>query len=44
MVEALEGVGLGVEIDEARVREAARTPHAWRNRVLRGSDGSLREW
>jgi galactonate dehydratase len=44
IVEALEGRGLGVEIDEARVREAARTPHAWRNPVLRGPDGSVREW
>jgi galactonate dehydratase len=44
MVEALEGRGLGVEINEARVREAARTPHVWRNPVLRGPDGSVREW
>jgi galactonate dehydratase len=44
MVEALQGVGLGVEIDEARVREAARTSHGWRNPVWRGPDGSIREW
>jgi galactonate dehydratase len=44
MVEALQGSGLGVEIDEARVREAARTPHQWRNPVWRGPDGAIREW
>lgn len=38
------GSGLGVTIDEARVRDAARAPHRWRNPVWRGSDGSLREW
>lgn len=38
------GPGLGVTIDEARVRDAARVPHRWRNPVWRGSDGSLREW
>ena len=43
-VEALTGVGLGIEIDEDRVREAARRPHAWRNPVWRGRDGSIREW
>ncbi len=36
--------GLGVTIDEARVREAARDAHRWRNPVWRGPDGSLREW
>ncbi|NJC32714.1 galactonate dehydratase [Sphingomonas jejuensis] len=44
MVDVLEGPGLGLEIDEARVRDAARTPHRWRNPVWRGRDGSLREW
>jgi galactonate dehydratase len=44
MVEALQGNGLGVEIDEARVREAARTPQQWRNPVWRGPDGGVREW
>jgi galactonate dehydratase len=44
MVEALQGGGLGVEIDETRVREAARTPHQWRNPIWRGPDGGIREW
>ena len=36
--------GLGVSIDEAHVREAAKAGHRWRNPVWRGKDGSLREW
>jgi galactonate dehydratase len=36
--------GLGIEIDEAHVREAAKEGHRWRNPVWRGRDGSLREW
>ena len=43
-VAALTGPGLGVEIDEERVRKVAREPHRWRNPVWRGADGSLREW
>jgi hypothetical protein len=43
-VETHEGAGLGIEIDEARVREAARIPHEWRSPVWRGPDGSVREW
>ncbi len=38
------GPGLGVIIDEARVREAAKIGHRWRNPVWRGRDGALREW
>lgn len=38
------GPGLGVEIDETRVREAAKAGHRWRNPAWRGPDGSLREW
>jgi galactonate dehydratase len=36
--------GLGVSVDEAAVREADRSPHAWRNPVWRHDDGSLAEW
>ncbi|PTD18979.1 galactonate dehydratase [Sphingomonas fennica] len=43
-VAALTGPGLGVRINEARVREAARDPHRWRNPAWRGPDGALREW
>ncbi len=38
------GPGLGVEIDEARVRAAAAAPHRWRNPVWRHEDGSFAEW
>jgi len=39
-----DGPGLGVEIDEAAVREAAKEGHAWRNPVWRHPDGSFAEW
>jgi galactonate dehydratase len=44
MVAALEEPGLGVRIDEERVRHAALNPHTWRNPVWRGPDGGAREW
>ena len=39
-----EAPGLGVEIDEAAVREAAKEPHRWRNPIFRNRDGSFAEW
>jgi galactonate dehydratase len=45
MVEALAGPGLGIEIDEDKVRAAAGEPmQGWRNPVWRGPDGAAREW
>jgi galactonate dehydratase len=45
MVPALGGPGLGVEIDEERVRAAAQAVEpGWRNPVWRGPDGAFREW
>jgi galactonate dehydratase len=38
------GPGLGVEIDEAAVRDVAREGHRWRNPVWRQHDGSFAEW
>ncbi len=38
------GAGLGVDIDEALVREADRERHRWRNPVWRNADGSFAEW
>nr|WP_300973881.1 galactonate dehydratase [Sphingomonas sp. LHG3406-1] len=38
------GPGLGVEIDEAKVREVAKAGHAWRNPIWRQHDGSFAEW
>jgi galactonate dehydratase len=39
-----EGPGLGVEIDEAAVREADKDRHRWRNPVWRTHDGNFAEW
>ncbi len=36
--------GLGLEIDEEKVREAAKVGHRWRNPVWRLEDGSVTEW
>lgn len=38
------GPGLGIEIDEAYVRERAAQGHRWRNPVWRHADGSVAEW
>lgn len=38
------GPGLGVTIDEERVKRAAQIGHRWRNPVWRLSDGSVAEW
>jgi L-alanine-DL-glutamate epimerase-like enolase superfamily enzyme len=39
-----EGPGLGVEIDEAAVRDADKDRHRWRNPIWRTRDGSFAEW
>ena len=39
-----DGPGLGIEIDEAKVREADKQKHRWRNPVWRHADGSFAEW
>lgn len=39
-----DGPGLGIEIDEERVREMAKIGHNWRNPVWRHKDGSIAEW
>ena len=43
-VAAPEGPGLGVELDEALIRDVAKQGHAWRNPVWRNPDGSFAEW
>ena len=40
----LQGVGLGITIDEAAVRRADRAGHAWRSPVWQHADGSFAEW
>jgi galactonate dehydratase len=39
-----DGPGLGVDIDEAAVREADKDRHRWRNPIWRTNDGSFAEW
>src|SRR6476620_332900 len=39
-----EGPGLGIDIDEAAVREADKDRHRWRNPIFRTSDGGFAEW
>jgi galactonate dehydratase len=39
-----EGPGLGVDIDEAAVREADKDRHRWRNPIWRHQDGTFAEW
>ena len=36
--------GLGIEINEAKVREAAKTGHNWKSPLWRLPDGSVTEW
>ncbi len=38
------GPGLGVDIDEAKVRAAHENRHRWRNPIWRHADGSVAEW
>jgi galactonate dehydratase len=38
------GPGLGIEINETGVREAAREGHRWRSPIWRLPDGALAEW
>lgn len=36
--------GLGIEIDEEKVREQAKIGHDWKNPIWRNPDGSVTEW
>ncbi len=38
------GPGLGIEIDEDKVRELDRIGHNWKNLVWRNPDGTVAEW
>lgn len=39
-----EGPGLGIEINEDRVKEASKEGHSWKNPIWRHSDGTVAEW
>lgn len=43
-VERPAAPGLGIDIDEAALRRAARDGHRWRNQTWRHIDGSFAEW
>ncbi len=43
-VPLLTAPGLGIEIDEAKVREMVAKGHSWRSPVWRNADGSVTEW
>jgi galactonate dehydratase len=43
-IAALPKPGLGVDVDEERVRHAARNAPDWHNPVWRHADGSVAEW
>jgi galactonate dehydratase len=43
-VPLLTGPGLGIEIDEEKVRRVAEIGHDWRNPIWRNPDGSVTEW
>lgn len=43
-IERLTGPGLGIEIDEKAVRDAAARGNSWRTPVWRHPDGSFAEW
>lgn len=43
-VDIPQGPGLGIEVNEAYVRERAEVGHRWRNPVWRHADGSVAEW
>ncbi len=40
----LAGDGLGVDVNEEKIREAAKTPHNWKNPQWRNKDGTVAEW
>jgi galactonate dehydratase len=43
-VPLLTAPGLGIEINESKVREMAKLGHNWKNPVWRNVDGSVTEW
>ncbi len=39
-----DGPGLGIEVNEEKVREMAKVSHSWKNPIWRHKDGSIAEW
>ncbi|MCL2158242.1 MAG: galactonate dehydratase [Oscillospiraceae bacterium] len=43
-IKPILGPGLGIEIDEKKVNEAAAKGHNWKNPIWRNFDGTVSEW
>ena len=43
-VKAPQGPGLGIEVDEDKIRQIAAETEPWQPKVFYGEDGSIREW
>ena len=43
-IEPLSGPGLGIEVNEEKVLEAAKVGHSWKNPHWRNYDGTVAEW
>ena len=43
-INLLRKPGLGIEIDEEKVKEGAKIGHNWSNPIWRNNDGSFAEW
>ncbi|MCL1793607.1 MAG: galactonate dehydratase [Oscillospiraceae bacterium] len=43
-IDVISGPGLGIEIDEEAVTEAAARGHDWKNPIWRNFDGTVSEW
>ncbi|ASN06131.1 galactonate dehydratase [Virgibacillus necropolis] len=39
-----KGAGLGIEINEDRIKEATKVSHQWKNPIWRNKDGTVAEW
>ena len=43
-IKLFEKPGLGIEIDEERLKEAVKIGHSWKNPIWRTEDGNIAEW
>ncbi|MDR2470220.1 MAG: galactonate dehydratase [Tannerella sp.] len=43
-IDVFNGAGLGIEVDEEKVREMAKVGHCWKNPLWRTASGVVAEW
>ena len=43
-IHVFDGAGLGIDVDEEKVREAAKVGHNWKNPLWRTASGVVAEW